>query len=88
MATVRYEYVVVRGKFNEGRMSIVSIPDDSEAKMLKKQFSGHHLSTYKGMIRLTKQPGEVVNYLGRLGYKVISTTNTEGEVVWTMQKEI
>ena len=80
-----YFYIAVKGSLHAQDCSVFGLSTE-EISALAKRYSYSAANIINGII-LRGPPINVINLLGQLGYKIISSTG-EAEIVWTMQREV
>lgn len=86
MSSGMYAYVAIKASVHATDSAVFGLNDD-ETNALSKKFNNSVKKEIINGILLKAPPIDVVNALGQLGYKVVTTTG-EAEVVWTMQREL
>lgn len=85
MSSGNFAYVAVKASLHASDSAVFGL-NEVEFKALVKKFSNYQKEVINGVL-LKASPMEVVNALGQLGYRVVATTG-EGEIVWTMQRDV
>lgn len=86
MSSGMYAYVAVKASVHASDSAVFGLNDDEINALCKKYNNSVRKDVINGIL-LKAAPIEVVNSLGQLGYKVVTTTG-EAEIVWTMQREL
>ncbi|XP_063233923.1 uncharacterized protein LOC134537431 isoform X5 [Bacillus rossius redtenbacheri] len=80
-----YYYVSVKGSLHSSDCCVFGlIPQEIQA--ISKRFPSPTVEVLNG-ISVKCPPIQVINLLGELGYRVVSSTG-EAEIVWTLQREL
>lgn len=78
-------YVAVKASLHSSDSSVFGL-SQTEIQALSERFSQKVTEIVNGVI-IKGSPLEVINSLSLLGYKVVCSTG-EGEVVWTLTREV
>lgn len=85
MSSGTHAYVCVTGCLQADGASVYGLNKEEEEALSKRYPSKD--SIING-IMLKCPVMEVLNALAQLGYKVVTTTGTVGEIIWTMQRDL
>lgn len=85
MSSGSFAYVAVKASLHATETAVFGLNND-ELTALLRRFGDSKGSVING-ISLGVPPMNVVNALGLLGYRVVSTTGGN-EIVWTMQRDL
>lgn len=80
-----FAYVAVKASLHSSDSAVFGL-SEAEIKALSERFSNKSTEIVNG-VSIKGPPLEVINSLSLLGYKVVCSTG-EGEVVWTLQREV
>lgn len=86
MSSGMYAYVAVKASVHAVDSAVFGLNED-EINALSKKYNNCVRKDIVNGILLKAAPVQIVNALGQLGYKVVSTTG-EAEIIWTMQREL
>lgn len=85
MSSGMHAYVAVKASLHAEHSSIFGL-NEIETNALVKRFNSYRKDVVNGIL-LKGSPIEIINALGELGYRVISSTG-ETDIVWTLQRDI
>lgn len=81
-----YIYVAIKASVHASDSAVFGL-NAEEIIALSKKFNGGPPKVIVNGILLKVDPITLINALGELGYKIVSSTG-EAEIVWTLQREI
>lgn len=85
MTSGMHAYVAVKASLHSTDTFVFGLNNEEEAA-LTKRFNTCSKEVINGIL-LRGAPVQIVNALGQLGYRVVSTTG-ENEIVWTLQRDL
>lgn len=85
MSSGTYSYVVVKASPYTSDSAVFGLSEDEIAALVQR-FHNHKGDVING-IMLKASHIEAINALGLLGYRVVASSG-EGEVVWTLQRDL
>lgn len=86
MSSGVYAYVAVKASVHSDESAVFGLNED-EVNALSKKYNNCVRKDVINGVLLKAPPMNIINALGQLGYKVVTSTG-EAEVIWTLQREL